>query len=146
VVDSLRATVPALVSLVTGSSRAGFDRRPAPGEWSATIVMSHLADAELVYGMRLRTAIANPGGFLPAYDENDWAARFAPLDDDPSVALARFRVLRESTVAIVESLTDEEWERAGLHEEAGELSVRQLVDRIVSHDAAHLDQIRAALA
>lgn len=107
--------------------------------------MGHLADAEMVYGVRIRTALAEPGSTLPAFDEETWADRFGPLDDDPQRAFGRFRVLRESNVAIVESLTEGEWQRVGLHEEFGELSVRELVDRLLRHDAAHLDQIRTAL-
>ena len=144
--DSLRATVPALIALVGSSPPDRFRRRPAPKEWSASTLLGHLADAEMVYGVRIRTALTNPGGLLPAFDEEDWAERFGPLEDDPNVTLARFRALRETTVAIVESLTDDEWERVGLHEEYGELSVRELVGRLVNHDGAHLDQIRNALS
>jgi hypothetical protein len=146
VVDSLRATVSALVSFVTGSPAAAFRSRPAPDEWSAAMVVSHLADTEMIYGIRLRVAIAEPGGMLPGFDEKTWAARFCAMDDDPARALARFRPMRENTIAIVESIADAEWDRVGLHDEFGELSVRQLVDRIVAHDANHLNQIRAALA
>jgi hypothetical protein len=145
VVDSLRATVPALLSLVRGSQPTAFGRKPKDGGWSAATLIGHLADAELVYGVRIRTALAEPGGTLPAFDEETWADRFGPLDEDPSVSMARFRVLRESNVAIIESLTEDEWQRAGLHEEFGELSVKELVDRLIRHDAAHLDQIRTAL-
>ncbi|MBA3654483.1 MAG: DinB family protein [Actinobacteria bacterium] len=145
VVDSLRATVPALVSFVTGSRPDTFQRRPAPNEWNAATVIAHMADAELVYAVRIRSVLTQPGGLLPAFDEGKWADRFGPLDDELAGALARFRVLRQSTIAVVESLADEEWERSGLHEQYGELTVRQLVNRLVAHDATHLDQIRAAL-
>ncbi len=131
--------------MLTGSPGAAFQRRPTPGEWNAATIVGHLADAELIYGVRLRTAITQPGGMLPAFDEEQWAQRFGPVDDDPAVALARFRALRDSTIAIVESLSDDEWERVGLHEVFGELSVRGLVDRIIAHDATHLDQLRTAL-
>jgi len=109
-------------------------------------VVSHLADAELVYAIRIRTALAQPGGALPGFDENAWADRFGPHDDDPHVSMARFRAVRENTVTILDSLTDEEWQRVGIHDELGELTVAALVQRLVDHDAAHLDQLRAALA
>lgn len=109
------------------------------------MVMNHLADAELVYGVRIRTAIAQPGALLPAYDEKEWVTRFSPYDEDPHRALTRFRAVRDSTLAILDSVTDEEWQRCGLHEEAGELSVADLAARMAAHDTAHLDQIREAL-
>jgi hypothetical protein len=146
VVDSLRATVPALVAFVTGSPVSAFRRRPDADEWSAAMVLTHMADAEMVYGVRFRVALAEPGGLLPGFDESAWAARFSPFDDDPSRSLARFRALRENTIAIIESVSGDEWDRVGLHEEFGELSVRRLAERLMAHDAGHLDQIRAALA
>lgn len=109
------------------------------------MVMNHLADAELVYGVRIRTALTQPGQLLPAFNENEWVARFGPYDEDPHRALARFRAVRESTLAILDSVTDEEWQRCGLHEDAGELSVADLAARLAAHDTAHLDQIREAL-
>jgi hypothetical protein len=146
VVDRLRATVPALVALVTGSPAAVLDQRPAPDEWNAATVVAHLADAELVYGVRLRMVLTQPGAMLPAYNERDWAARFGPLDQDVHRSLARFRALRESTMAILESLADNEWARVGVHEERGSLSVADIADLMAAHDSAHLDQIRTALA
>lgn len=131
--------------MVTGSTPEAFRRKPGPDEWDGTTILGHLADAELIYAVRLRTAITQPGGLLPAFEENAWATRFGPLEEDPAAAVRRFRILRDSTIAIVESLTDEEWERVGLHDEFGELSVRELVARLLRHDTNHLDQLRAAL-
>jgi hypothetical protein len=145
VVDSLRATIPALVALVTGSTGAALGRRPGADAWSAATVVSHLADAELVYGVRIRLALTQPGALLVAFDEKEWAGRFGPYDDDPHRALARFRVVRESTLAVLDSVTDEEWQRVGLHEEIGEITVAALADRMAAHDADHLNQIRSAL-
>ena len=150
-VDGLRAAVPALVALVTGSPPAAFHHRPATDAgveqaWTAATVVSHLADAELVYAVRLRLLLSADEPELTPYDEDAWAARFGPLDDDPAVALARFRALRENTLAILESLTDQEWRRGGHHVERGHETVEAVVARMVAHDATHLDQIRAALA
>jgi DinB family protein len=144
--ESLRATVPALVALVTGSPVDAFHRRPAPGEWTAATVVGHLADAELVHGVRLRIVLTAAEPVLTAYDEGAWATRFGPLDDDPTAVLARFRVLRDSNIAILETLTDQEWHKTGHHEERGQETVAAIVDRMVAHDSDHLDQIRAALA
>jgi hypothetical protein len=131
--------------LVTGSTPGALSRKPAADEWSAATIISHMADAELVYAVRIRTALTQPGGLLPRYDEKAWADRFGPFDEDPHRALARFRGVRENTLVILDSVTDDEWARKGFHEEVGEITVAGLVDRMAAHDAAHLDQIRVAL-
>jgi len=131
--------------MLTGSPAAAFQRHRPDDGWNAATIVSHLADSELIYGVRLRTAIAEPGGALPAFDEQAWADRFGPIDADPHTAVARFRAVRDANVAIVESISDDEWTRVGLHDELGELTVAQLVDRMVAHDKNHLDQLREAL-
>lgn len=134
------------MSLVTGADTARLRRAPKPLEWSAATVVAHLADAELVFAVRLRMIVAEGEPLLPAYDEGAWADRFADLDDDPKDALARWRTIRESTVRLLDSLVDAEWARTGMHEERGAMSVGDVARSMADHDRNHLDQIRTALA
>ena len=144
--DRLKATARDLVSLVSGADNARLRRAPAPGEWPAATVVAHLADAELVYGVRLRMVVAEDRPLLPGFDENAWAARFGALDPDPRDALARWRTLRESNVRLLDSLAEDEWARTGMHQQRGVMSVAAIAQLLADHDRAHLDQIRAALA
>ena len=144
--EHVRATGRDLVSLVSGVSDDHLERRPAEGEWSARDVIGHLADAELVYSMRLRLIVAQDRPRLTWYDEEAWVERFGPLDEDARVTLARWRALRDANVRLLESLADEEWERGGIHDSDGMLSVETIAKRMVTHDRTHLDQIRTALS
>ena len=145
-VARLRSTGRDLVSLVTGADAAALHREPEPGEWSAATVVSHLADAELVYAVRLRLIIAEDRPMLTAFDENAWAERFGELDEDPKDSLARWRALRDNNLRLIDSLVEGEWERSGIHAQKGLLTVAGVVKLLAEHDRAHLDQIRRALA
>jgi hypothetical protein len=142
----LRATARDLVALTSGASADRLGREPEEGEWSPGTVISHLADAELVYSVRIRMALTGDRPYLPAFDERSWARRFAELDDDPKQALARWRVLRDQNVKLLASLDDDEWKLTGVHAERGELSVTQMADLLAKHDSDHLGQIRQGLA
>jgi uncharacterized damage-inducible protein DinB len=144
--DRLRSTSRDLVSLVTGAEPAALRREPMPGEWSAATVVSHLADAELVYGVRLRLIVAEDRPMLTAFDEEAWADRFADVDDEPKETLTRWRALRDSNLRLLDALVDGEWERTGVHQQKGIMSVTAVVKLLAEHDRAHLDQIRHALA
>lgn len=144
--DRLRATALDLVSLVTAAPASRLRRVPAPGAWAAATVVAHLADAELVYSVRLRTMLVEERPRLAAFDEAAWAERFGPLDPEPRQSLQRWRALRDSNVRLLESLDEEEWERVGIHEERGPLTVAAVAEVLVGHDRDHLDQIRRALA
>ena len=144
--EHVRATGRDLVSLVSGVGDDHLERRPAEGEWSARDVIGHLADAELAYSMRLRLIVAQDRPRLTWYDEEAWVERFGALDEDGRVTLARWRALRDANVRLLESLADEEWERGGIHDTDGMLTVETIAKRMVAHDRTHLDQIRTALS
>ena len=144
--EHVRATGRDLVSLVSGVNDDHLERRPAEGEWSARDVIGHLADAELAYSMRLRLIVAQDRPRLTWYDEEAWVERFGSLDEDARVTLARWRALRDANVRLLESLADEEWERGGIHDTDGMLTVETIAKRMVAHDRTHLDQIRTALS
>jgi hypothetical protein len=146
VLERLRSTVRDLVSLTTTVPDVRLSRAPQRGEWSPAQVIAHLADAELVYGFRLRKVVTEPYPHLAAFDENAWADRFSSIEEDPRDALARWRVLRESNLRIFDSLVDDEWERTGMHAERGEMSTADIAELLADHDRNHLDQIRKSLA
>ena len=68
------------------------------------------------------------------------------LETDTRQSLARWRAVREATIRLLESLAPAEWDRTGMHQARGVMSVAHVARLLVDHDATHLDQIRAALA
>ena len=144
-VDRLRATVRDLVSLTSGVPDDHLKREPAPGEWAVDMIVAHLADAELVYSVRLRMLLTADDPELPAFDQDAWADRFGGLDEELHLSMARWRALRESNLRVLHSLADEEWENYGTHEERGRITVADVAAILADHDKSHLDQIRQAL-
>jgi ferric iron reductase protein FhuF len=67
------------------------------------------------------------------------AAEQPVLDAEQHLQL--FRLLRESFLPVLRRVSEEEWERMGLHSEAGPLTLRQLLERYVHHVRDHLRQI-----
>jgi hypothetical protein len=119
-------------------------RRPAPGEWAVSEVLSHLADAEIALAFRLRKIAAEPRGLLVAWDQDRWADggryRRTPLRE----ALATFTTLRRSNLAYVGRLSAVQKRQHGRHPEYGRLTIPQLLSHWAEHDLNHLEQIRAA--
>ncbi len=144
--ERLKGTARELVALLGAANSDAVHRSPAEGEWSPATVVSHLADAELVYSVRIRMAVTADRPYLPSFDENAWVRRFAELASDPKESLARWRSLREANVQVLEALEPDEWKLSALHAERGEVTVTQIADLLVQHDRAHLAQIRAGMA
>ena len=144
--ERLKTTARDLVSLTSGVSRTRLDRLPGPRDWSAAMVLSHLADAELVYGLRLKMILTEDRPHLAPFDENAWTERNVRLEEDVKDVLGRWRLLREHNVRLLESLEDAEWRRAGVHAQRGEMSIRQVAALLAEHDRGHLDQLRRAVS
>ena len=144
--ERLKSTPRELVALLGTAKPDALRRAPAEGEWAPATVVAHLADAELVYSVRIRMALTADRPYLAAFDEEAWVRRFAELEVDAKESLARWRTLRDANLRVLGSLDDAEWKLTGLHAERGEQSVAQIADLLVSHDRAHLAQIRSALA
>ena len=142
----LRGTPRELVALLATAKTDALHREQGDGEWSPATVVAHLADAELVYGTRIRMVVTADRPYLAGFDENAWVRRFAELETDAKESLARWRTLRDANLRVLASLDPDEWKLTGMHAERGEMTVTQIADLLVQHDHAHLAQIRAGLA
>ncbi|MDQ1443754.1 MAG: hypothetical protein QOI20_218 [Acidimicrobiaceae bacterium] len=145
-IDRLKTTARDLVSLTSGVTRAALDRRPAPREWSAAMVLTHLAEAELVYANRIKLALVEDRPHFPPVVPDAIVERLSRVDEDVKETLARWRVNREHAVRLLESLEEPEWRRPAVHPTRGELSLRQVVSLLADHDRNHLDQLRKAVS
>jgi hypothetical protein len=50
-------------------------------------------------------------------------------------------VLRDANLALLKSLTPEQWKHYGMHAERGEESIEQIVRMFAGHDINHTKQI-----
>lgn len=119
-----------------------LDRAPAPGKWSIRQIAIHLADAEIVGAMRLRSIAAQPGSLLKAYDQDAWAQKLAYERLSPELALELFRGLRASTAAMLRVLPAAAWENTAQHEESGMVRLGEFVEHYSKHAEHHSAQIR----
>lgn len=135
------ATAAKLGRLLKGKSPAKLRKRPAPDKWSVAEIVAHLADGEIVQSWRIRSILGAPGVAIQAYDQNAWVVSGHYEKRDPRKCLEQFRVLRETNLALLKTLTPEQWKHSGMHSERGEESIERIVTLIAGHDLNHLDQI-----
>jgi hypothetical protein len=139
-------TAKQLAKLIKGKSPAKLRKRPAPDKWSAAEILAHLADAEIVLSWRMRCILGSPGAAIQAYDQDAWVAAGHYDKRDARKSLEQFRVLRETNLALLKTLTPEQWKHHGLHSERGEESIDRIVRMMAGHDINHLEQIGAILS
>ena len=144
--DPLRlqqSTPKALARLIASLSKKQLSRRPAPDKWSIAEILSHLADAELVIGYRVRLMLTANGTAIQAFDQDAWAEAFNYRRGDARISLETFRTLRESNLKVLRMVPRHLWKNYGQHQERGKESVEHLVNLVAGHDVNHLMQVRA---
>jgi len=135
-----------LARLIDGVAEAELKRRPAPGKWSVTEILAHLAEDELTSTWRYRQMLEQDGIELRVFDQDLWARVGDYASWKPEDALAMFRLLREANLRMFAHLTPEQWQRHGFHSERGKLTVRDLCGHMAAHDINHIEQVRRILA
>ncbi len=140
------AETPARIAAVTRDAEpARWAERPSAGVWAPVEVLAHLADAELVFALRLRLMLAADAPVLPALAQDGLAARAAYIAWPPALALARFTTRRAETSELLASCSAADLERTGTHPLRGTITVADLVALMLAHDTDHVAQIRARL-
>jgi hypothetical protein len=135
------ATPRKLGRLIARSSSAKLRKRPAPEKWSAAEIIAHLADCEIVTGWRMRQILGAPGAPIQAFDQDAWAAAGHYEKRDARKSLEQFRVAREGNLALLKSLTAEQWKHHGMHAERGVETIEHITYMMAGHDLNHTAQV-----
>jgi hypothetical protein len=144
--DLLPELLPWLEARLRGIPEQALRRPEAPGKWSVTAIVQHLADSELVFGFRSRMILSEDRPALQGFDQDKWASLFRYDEVSCERALAQLGVLRAANLAVLRRLGPAELERVGIHSERGPESLGHLMKLMAAHDLVHRRQVERALA
>lgn len=137
-IKALTSTPNDLRLLSTGIGPTAAVWRVAPDTWSALDIACHLLAIERPYLQRLQRVIAEDSPHVPLLHPDE--SRH-DLRRELSGVLADFAAARRETVAFLQSLPPGHWQRVGIHERKGPMSLRFLVQDLVTHDIDHTSQL-----
>lgn len=112
--------------------------RPGPGNWSVAELAAHLTDADLVISDRMKRVIAEDDPLLTAFDESAWTQRLFTNDAPLAESLALFQSNRRWTERTLRRLSQADFARAGRHNEAGRVTLAELLVGAANHLDHHL--------
>ncbi len=136
-----QATPKKIERLIRRLSRPQMRRRPAPGKWSISEILAHLADTELVGGYRIRLILNSNRTPIQAFDQDVWARNANYARQDPRKSLETFCTLREANLRLLRSLPKRKWSNYGMHSERGKETIARVAQMFAGHDLNHLEQI-----
>jgi hypothetical protein len=93
----------------------------------------------------MRLILGAPGILIAAYDQDSWVTSGHYEKRDPHKSVEQFRVVREANLALLKSLTPEQWQHYGMHSERGKETIEHIVRMTAGHDMNHLQQIERIL-
>jgi hypothetical protein len=142
--ERYRTGAAALRAALGDATDEELDRPATDGGWTARQVAHHVAESEATSFVRLRRLVAEESPVIVGYDEELYARR-NHYERAIASALAVVEAVRASSLELLGSLTDEEWERSGSHSESGRYSIDDWLRIYASHPHDHADQVRRAL-
>jgi hypothetical protein len=116
-------------------------RATGPNGTSVREIIRQLRDDELRYSQALKVRIAT-GQPMPTITDEAMPVVGPEHEDDPtSVLIAQFGTARESTLAMLRSLPDGEWDSTA----AGNPTIRASVQNLIANDQRRLEHIKRLL-
>lgn len=115
------------------------------GAWTINQIIHHIADAHLHAYMRIKWIYTEENTTLKTFDQDAWVD--APDTDNRDVrgSLTLLSGLCERWAKLSENLSNEDWQKVGVHPEAGEISIEYIFNFFVDHGESHIDQLRKFL-
>ena len=113
----------------------------APGKWTLKEVLGHLIDDERIFCYRVLCVARGEQTPQPGFDEKRYAATSGAEARPLAELLDEYRVVRESTLALLRGLPREAWMRRGVIN-GYEATARGLAFHIAGHELRHVEALR----
>jgi uncharacterized damage-inducible protein DinB len=145
-VERLAATPGRIAAAAAGRSPEELGAPPADGEWSAVAILAHLRASDDILSPRLIAMLVREEPALPAFDERRWEEVMGYAESDFHELLATFTFRRAELVRVLRRLTPADWQRTGLHEARGRITLQETLRHLVEHEVEHCLQLEAVFA
>lgn len=134
--EELEISIHDFIRFVQEVPLGKHDYRYAAGKWTLKQIIQHLIDAERIFSYRALRIGRNDKTPLPGFEENDYAAVADADARNLQSLLTEFATVRQSTLLLFKSFTDEERKRMGVAS-AKDVSVRAIGFIIIGHLKHH---------
>lgn len=115
-----------------------LNAKAVPGKWSAHEQLAHLARYHQIFLQRIERILAEQAPAFPRYraeEDPEWTA-WSSLPSQQ--VLVRISSMRAKLMARLRSLSEEDFERTGVHPKFGVMSLSLWLEFFLVHEAHHL--------
>ena len=130
-----------VAAAVSGLPEKSLRYKPAPDKWCIQEILGHLADIEIVYAYRLRQMLADKKPVIAPMDQNDWARNLGYMETPPAELVALYGLNRHANLRLLQRLKPADLASRPIIPSQKDLTVAQMIERMGTHGASHLEQI-----
>jgi hypothetical protein len=144
-IQTVRLLPERLKAAVAGLSDAQLDTPYREGGWTVRQVAHHVADSHAMAYTRCKLALTEDWPNIKPYDEAAWA-KLADSRLPVAVSLVMIEALHTRWVALLESLSEEDFQKGYNHPEQGRVKLVHalaMYDWHSRHHTAHITSLRA---
>jgi uncharacterized damage-inducible protein DinB len=142
-VDVLRESFAAYQALGHRLTPDAWDRPIAPGKWTVRQVLVHVVQWEMIFGLRLRFALASADYVIQPFEQDLLMHEAAVVEG--ATALSAFDAVRRMTLDFAASLTPAQRHQQTKHAERGPIEVEDILVTLAGHGVHHLKQLQQVI-
>ncbi len=136
-IEAFEAQHDTLHHWLAGISDAQLDAQPVPNTWTPRQLLVHMLDSDLAASHRMRRIAAEDKPLLIAYDETSLANTFALSAGDLRTVADLFSANRRWAAGWLRRLDDASFDRVGIHNQRGKVTLGEMVQLYVEHVRKH---------
>jgi DinB superfamily len=130
---------------IAWSSAQALREAPSGEDWSAVQILAHVRASDDILAYRAYALLVRDDGpLLPVFDERKWAEVVGYADVDFLTSLQTFTLRRAELVNMLRRAAPDNWNRSGIRESLGPISLLDVVTTLVEHEEEHCLQLEAS--
>ena len=140
-ITNLKQNSKRIVSFLESVPDQKFDYAYEDGKWTIKELIQHVIDTERIFTYRALSFSRNEKALLPGYNHDNYVVTSKANLRSKQSLLNEYKYLRQATVSLFESFTDEMLLQIGNANNAN-ISVRAIGFIIIGHENHHIQIIK----
>jgi len=137
-IDQFEAGGAKLKAAIAGLTKEDLQAHPIPGTWSIQEIVIHLQDSDAVAIDRMKRIIAEENPLVIGYDENKYVTNLFYAEQSAQDAAEQVDLSRRQFARVLRRLGDSAWNRTGVHNERGKMTLLEMLQLFTKHLEHHL--------
>ena len=112
------------------------------GEWPAAFVVHHMADSEMQFSVRFLNILTMDKPKIAPFDEEVYPTSLKYEKRDVLKSISAVEGISGGILNLLSLADHSSWNRIALHPEAGEMTVSNILEKVIGHYQAHFNQLK----